>query len=767
MIVIYAEKADVGNKIAAALGGFTLPGGKEINYKNRAANEDAIKRLQRSQGYLDTTFQGKPCRVTWGYGHLYALQDVPAYDPAYKSWRARPVCFIPEQFKLQPTKGSTESFTKTLDRQRSIVKDLFKKADYVINATDYDREGELIFAYVCEASGYRKPFYRVLFTSQTEEGIQKAFDNLIDSKDVKNIEYAGRARSIYDWLIGVNMSTQMTLRFPGNNVLSIGRVQTPVLKMLVDREEAITTFVPKFSWNIRGTFKVNRESYTGLYKGNGEMTKADADGILAAISGHPGTVTKLEKKKSKREVPLLYSQTTLQMDASKYFGYTAKDTLDAAQFLYENGYASYPRTKSQHLTDDMVPEVVRTLKKLTAVPDYEKYLAGHTISPAGKFFDSSKVISHFAIIPTGEIPGKLTTTQKNVYDLIVWSLIRAIYSDAIIEKTSVVTTVDGKYDFQSSGTTIVDPGWLAVSVKTKETILPALAIGTSYPGAYEGKETKTEPPKRYDDGSLVKAMKTAGKDLDDAEFRAILANPDVEGIGTDATRAEIIETLLRRGYAERRGKVFYATQKGIDLIHNIPVPDMMSPEFTARMEQSLSKIEKGILAYPDFLKQVYEQTRDWSNQIAKYKGGSGLAATGTSKHVSFTAPAFGGDEDDDGGFAPEKKRKSTPKKTGTTRPTVAKKTLTSSDMTCPMCKNKILHGPKGWYCSNRECRFQIYETMLTHELTEKEVSALLKKGQTGIIKDFVSKKTGKPFSAKLTLDQVSGNIGFAFDNARR
>jgi len=763
MIVIYAEKADVGNKIAAALGGFSLPNGTKITYRNRAANEDGIKKLQRSQGYLDTTFRGKPCRVTWGYGHLYALQDVPAYDPAYKSWRARPVCFIPEEFKLQPTRGSTESFTRILDRQRGIVKDLFKKAEYVINATDYDREGELIFAYVCEASGYRKPFYRVLFTSQTEEGIQKAFDNLIDAKDVRNIEYAGRARSIYDWLIGMNMSTQMTLRFPGNNVLSIGRVQTPVLKMLVDREEAIAAFVPKFSWNIKGVFQVGKESYTGLYKGAGEMTKADADGILAAVHSHPGIVTKLEKKKSKREVPLLYSQTSLQIDASKYFGYTAKETLDAAQFLYENGYASYPRTKSQHLTDDMVPEVVRTLKKLATVPDYEIYLTGKTISPAPKFFDSSKVISHFAIIPTGEIPKKLTTAQKNIYDLIVWSLIRTIYLDAVIEKTSVVTTVDGKYDFQSSGTTIVDPGWLAVSVKAKETILPALTMGSSYLGTYEGKETKTEPPKRYDDGSLVKAMKTAGKDLDDAEFRAILADPDVEGIGTDATRAEIIETLLRRGYIERKGKTFYATQKGTDLIHNIPVPDMMSPEFTARMEQNLSKIEKGTLSYSDFLKQVYEQTRDWSNQIAKCKGSGGLTAAGTAKRVSLAAPAFG--DGDDGGFAPAKKRTSTAKKPS--EMTAKKTTATSGDMECPVCKNKILHGPKGWYCSNRECKFQIFGTMLSHELTEKEIAALLKKGQTSVIKDFVSKKTGKPFSARLTLDWANGNIGFAFDNTRR
>lgn len=740
MVVIYAEKADVGNKIAAALGGFRLPDGTQITFANRAAHEEDIKKLQRKQGYLDITFKGEPCKVTWGYGHLYALQDVPEYDPAYKSWRARPVCFIPEKFKLHPTTSNLANFNTMLDRQRAIVKGLLHKADYVINATDYDREGELIFAYVCEASGYRKPFYRVLFTSQTEEGIQHAFDNLIESKDVKNIEYAGRARSIYDWLIGMNMSTQMTLRFPGNSVLSIGRVQTPVLKMVVDREEAIKSFVPKISWNIKGTFQAGTDSYSGLYKGNGDMTKPDADSLLAAIKGYPGTVTKLEKKKTKREVPLLYSQTSLQIDASKYFGYTAKDTLDAAQYLYENGFASYPRTKSQHLTDDMVGDVVKTLKALMAMPEYKKYLDGMPLKPGAKFFNSSKVISHFAIIPTGELPKGLNAVQKNVYDLIVWSLIRTIYPDAILEKTSVTTTVDGKYDFQTSGSVVVNAGWMVVNVSTKETMLPVITDGATYPGTYEGKETKTEPPKRYDDGSLVKAMKTAGKDLDDAEFRAILSDPDVEGIGTDATRAEIIETLLRRGYIERKGKQFWATEKGISLIHSIPVPDMMSPEFTARMEQALSKIEKGTLAYDDFLRQIFAQTKDWSSQIAEYKGSGAFAAP------SSPASGAGGGSKPKGG--------------------AAESAVPNADETCPTCGHKVLHGKYGWFCSNRECHFQISATILSHDLTDKEVAAILKKGKTGVINNFVSKKTGKKFSARLVLNPETNRIDFAFENKR-
>lgn len=761
MYLIYAEKADIGSRIAAALDGFTLPSGELITFRNLKAREKEVKNFQRKQGYLDITFRGEASKVTWGYGHLYGLQDVPEYNIAYKSWRTRPTCFIPDNFQLHATSSGSESFDRILDTQRRIVKDLLKKADHVICATDYDREGELIFAYVCEASGYKKPFSRVLFTSTTEEGLQKAFDSLIPSSEVQNVERAGRARSIYDWLIGTNLSTQMTLRCPGNGVLSVGRVQTPVLKMVVDREEEIAAFVPKISWNIKGTFKTPDGEYTGLCKGNGNLSRTDAESLVASIRGQSGTVTKLEKKKSKREVPLLYSQTTLQMDANKYFGYTAKQTLDAAQYLYDNGYASYPRTKSQHLTDDMKGDAVKILRNLSSHPDYHKFLDGVALSPAPKFFDSSKVISHFAIIPTTDIPDSLAPEHKNVYDLIVWSLIRTIYPDAVLEKTSVVTTVDGKHEFISSGISIVEPGWLAVNVKTKETFLPDIRSGASYPGVYEGKETKTEPPKRYDDGSLVKAMKTAGKDLDDAAFRAILADPDVEGIGTDATRAEIIETLVRRQYIERRDKKFYATEKGSFLVHNIPVPDMMSAEFTARMEQSLSRIEKGELDYDAFLNGIYEQTRTWCDAVAACSVADrpGIAAVysggGPTGAVVFGHPEVSGETSSSTSAG------STAAKSAGTK-SVARKISSAKALKCPKCGGSLTKGPKAWNCDNPSCDFHIFFTLLEHKLKDKEVRALVAKRETDIIKDFVSKRTGKQFSAKLKLNKETWKIDFIF-----
>lgn len=758
MTLIYAEKADVAAKIAAALSGFRLPDGTMITMKNVVALKKEVQRYQNSVGHLEITYKGEAYTVTWGAGHMYCLADVPAYDPSYKSWRVRPTCFIPEEFKLQPTSHSLPFFQKILDKQRRIIKEMLRKADKVINATDDDREGELIFAYICDVNNFHKPFWRIHLDSQTESGIKDAFNALIPSAKVQTVIDAGRARSIYDWVIGTNMTTQMTLRYPGNDVLSIGRVQTPVLKMIVDREEAIASFVPKISWNIRGNFKAGSEEYQGLCKGSGDWSKKDADNILMEIKGHPGVITKLEKEQVKKEIPLLYSQTTLQIDGSKYFGYTGKETLDIAQALYENGYTTYPRSESQYLTDDMEATVIKTLESLATMPEYAPFLKGRPITPAAKFFDTKKVKSHYAIIPTGEIPSRLTAEQKNIYDLIVWSLIRTIYPKAILEKTSVVTTVDKKYDFTTSGSTIIDPGWMAVNVKSKETILPALSLGASYPGVYEGKETQTKPPERYDDGSIIAAMKTAGKDLDDAELKAILSDPSVNGIGTSATRAEIVETLVRRNYVTRQGKgkikSFYATEKGINLIHSIPVPDLLSAEFTARMEQNLSKIEDGTLKYEDFISMIFKQTNEWCEMVKRSSSGAFATASTSSGGIFGAAPL---DEDEPDLSVTKSSKKSSP---STMRKSSSK--TSTKELMCPVCGNPLRKGPKAWNCTSETCEFHIFTTMLSHSLTDKEIEALINKGKTPTINNFVSKKTGKTFSASLILDPADNSIKFSF-----
>lgn len=743
MLVIYAEKADVANKIAAALCGFRLPDGTYINFKNLAAHKKDVEKFQRKQGYLDITFKGEPCKVTWGYGHLYGLKDVFAYDPSLKAWKNRPSCFVPERFELQPTKSNLPAFEKLLNQQRSIAKKLLNSADHIINATDDDREGELIFAYVCEASGCKKPFQRVHFTSQTESGIKEAFDNLIPSSVVKSVEMAGRARSIYDWLIGTNLTTRMTLKINDGEVWSVGRVQSLVLKMLGDREKTIRDFVSTPFWNIKATFTTDDgKTYPGTYQEEKIKDKAKADAILADVKGQDGKVIDVKDKTTKKEVPLLYSQSALQIDANKAFGYAAKDTLQIAQNLYDNGFVTYPRTKSMYLNDDMRPTVINVLKSLMDVPQYAPYLTGKAIVPADKFFDSKKVESHFAIIPTGTIPVSLNKEEQNIYDLICYSLIRTIYPEAILSNTTISTDVKG-FIFLSKGTAIVEPGWMAVAYKSKETLLPAVKSGDHVTGVYENKEGKTEPPKRYDDATLVAAMRTAGKDLEDQELRKILADPKVEGIGTEATRADIIETLVRRKYAERRGKSFYVTDKGLQLLEQLPAIDMLSPEFTARMEQKLSAIADGSLNYNDFLDEVIQQTREWCAAVDALKVSAPAAA---STKTTYCAPPL--DEEELAGASSPKSKTSKIKEVGV----------------CPMCGQSVLSGKKGYFCKNQEdCRFGIGKVICSHTLTDSEVKTLLSKGKTALIKNFVSKKSGKEFSAHLVLDDSDGSVHFSFE----
>ena len=563
MLVIYAEKQDMGAKIAAALDGIRLPIGTKVSLASLPKFAKQVKSLQSSQGFLDITFNGEPTKVTWGFGHLYGLKNAVDYNKDYSQWKKLPECFIPAKYELRPISHTEKIFADRNDKQRAIVKKLFNEADMIINSTDDDREGECIFAYVYEQSCTKKktPYQRVRFTSQTEAGIKDAFAHLIPSADCKNIELAGRARAIYDWLIGANLTAQFTIKNPGNGVLSVGRVQTTVLKMIVDREKKARDFKSSKFWTVAGDFTtINDEDYHGEHEKKRFDTQAEAEAIVAKVKGCPAVVTAIESKKVKKDIPLLYSQTLLQMDANDKFGYTPDKTLEISQWLYEQGYTTYPRTKSQYLNDDMEPVVIKLLKGLTPLPEFNKYLAGKKLTPRKSFFDTSKVDSHFAIIPTEKIPdiASLTTEQKNIYTMIAYSVIRMIYEDAIVENTTVTTTVNGE-NFISKGTVVAVAGWMAVEHKTKEELLPALSKSEEVAAAFKTSEGETKPPARYTDKTILAAMKSAGKDLEDAELKKILADPSVNGIGTDATRAEILKTLTAREYIFRKGKTIYAT----------------------------------------------------------------------------------------------------------------------------------------------------------------------------------------------------------------
>ena len=618
MTVIIAEKEDMAAKIAAALDCITLPSGKKITTRTLAGNEKDVKRLQSSQGYIDIRFEGKPCKVTWALGHLYGLKDVFNYNKDYKSWSARPIVFIPEKFELQPIVSNVVFFEQKNKKQRDKIKELFSKADIVINATDDDREGEVIFSYIHEATKYKKTVERVKLVKTTEEGIRTAFRERFPASKRRTLELAGRARNIYDWLIGTNLTTQFTVKNPGNGVLSVGRVQTTVLKMIVERDQAISNFVSKPFWRVKAQFiTTGKESYEAIHEKERFDTREDAEKLLSTLNGKNGVVTNIISKSAERTTPLLYSQTLLAIEANKQFGYTAEKTLQISQWLYEQGYTTYPRTKSQVLNDDMLREVIRILEGLKVVAKYKTFL-NRPLTPHKKYFNSAKVDSHYAIIPTEKIPTTLTNEQNNIYNLIACSLIRTIYPDAVIENTTITTTVD-KEQFISKGSMIVEYGWLVVGEKIKEEFLPALTKGDNVNGEYEIREGKTNPPKQYNDASILSSMVSAGRNLDDDELKKILATESVNGIGTDATRANIIETLIKREYIERKAKTITATEKGIDFITFFPVEELKSAAFTAEMEKRLSDIEKGTEKFEDFIKDIKEQTAEWCYLIHRAK----------------------------------------------------------------------------------------------------------------------------------------------------
>ena len=720
MITILAEKPDVGNKIAAALDRITLASGKEVTFAALKANERAVKAQQANDGYLKIRFQGEDCCVTWGFGHLAQLKDAGDYDPAYRNWRKMPLPFIPAAYELKlRTDGS--SFDARTKKQFALIKKLFSGSDRIINATDFDREGEVIFSYIYELAGCTKPVQRVCFASQTEEGITDAFAHLKTRDEVKNIELSGRMRGIADWVVGINLTVAMTLkqRVRGE-VLSIGRVQTPTLNMLVERELAIRNFKPETYWTLDAAFTTKAgRTYHATHKTKRFDDRSAVDAILRKIDGKSGAVTEITEKKEEKNPPQLYSLSALQMDANAKFGMTLKQTLDAAQALYDGGYTTYPRTDSRYLTEDMVPTVNRVLDSLKKDPVYAPLIEGRPRSFAKwRYFDNKKVESHFAIIPTTVRPKNLTGYQAKIYDLISRSVICMLYGKAVLLKTAVTTAVDGE-DFVSNGSTIIDPGYMAVTGQEKEAILPQLHVGDEVTGTYETKEKQTEPPKRYTDKTLLAAMIAAGKDLKDEELRKILADPSVAGIGTPATRDAIIETLLKRGYAERSKKTLSATDKGIALIRALPIEALRSPALTAKWEKRLHEIERGAERAEDFRSDIERSVAVWCREIGAAPVADGL------KTVQAEA----------------------------------------EPIPCPVCGKPMRKQSWGYGCSGYKdgCRFSVGR-ICGKLLTESQLKKLLTARDTGLLRGFKS-KSGKPFSAHLLLDE-SNKIVFRFEEKK-
>lgn len=819
MIAIYAEKFDVGVKISASLGGFDFEGTR-VTMANVENLKERLEKTVKRQGFINVSFEGQDYTVTWGQGHMCGLKQAYDYNPEYKSWGAMPMPFIPPTYEIKIREGIDRETRRPtgqpdpwVSRQLDIVRDIFDQSEYIINATDDDREGETIFAYVYEILGCAKTYRRMIIDSQTESGLRKALLNTKPSADVKNIEAAGRGRGIADWVVGANLSAIMSLKYGGGNVLSIGRVQTPVLKLIVDREKAILSFVSHPFWYLEGTFTTGEgKTYTGKHEEAQIEKKEDAEAILQKIQGKPGVITSYKKEPIKKEVPFLYSFTTLAKAATKKYGFTSAETKDIAQNLYQAGYITYPRTVSQHLTDDMQNDVDEALDMLAQYSEeYKSYI---DLVPKGsrnytkRHFNSKLVKSHFAIIPTNVAPSNLTANQAKIYDLVARSLIKIIFKPASGERTKIVTTVEEE-NFKTSGTIITDEQWLVVDKEMGgEDLLPVLHEGDSVSGEYDIKEGKTQPPKRYDDDTIMTAMCTAGKDIDDEELKQILADTGDGGIGTSATRDAIIETLMMRKYTERKGngkiKSIFPTELGMKLIDILPVDEIKSAKATAEWENRLRKIESGEDTLEDFVAGMEDITKKWVQEVQEAEGAELVKS---DKGTNYVCPRCGkpinkyswgyacsGYKKDD----PEACRFAigydisgvtitdkdvddlfTKKKTDRFIRGFSKKDspdkydafLTIEEggklgrtwdvgINCPLCGKPITVGKKGWGCSGWKegCKVTVWNEICGKKISDTDKRALLTKRQTKVIKGFI-KKDGTSFDTMLVLGD-DGKVSF-------
>lgn len=557
----------------------------------------------KGKGYLE----GSRYVVTWALGHLVTLAEPDDYDPRLKEWRMEDLPMLPEKMKLKVIKQSSQQF--------HVVRELMKRGDIdnLIIATDAGREGELVARWIMEQAHWKKPFQRLWISSQTDNAIRDGFKNLQPGRAYNNLYDAAVCRAEADWLVGLNVTRTLTCKF--NAQLNAGRVQTPTLAMMVAREQEIKTFVPRPYWTIRAAFG----DYSGEWRGGSGariFDKQQADDILARVQGQTGTVKEVKKEAKSEPPPLAYDLTELQRDANRRFNWSAHKTLDVLQDLYErHKLVTYPRTDSRYITSDIVPTLPLRLKGMNTGPysALVKPLLGQAPKPGKRFADDSKVSDHHAIIPTEQALdlSRLDADERKLYDLIARRFIAVLYPHYRYDQTTLITSMQGE-EFYSKGRVVTDQGWrLAQNApperdEIEEDQLPEQTLTAHEKGekvqvksARLGKH-QTKPPARYNEATLLTAMEHCGKMVEDEELREALKG---SGLGTPATRAEIIEKLIHTSYIERHGKELVPTSKGIQLIGLVP-PALRSPELTAQWEQRLADIARGKGKKAEFMSDI-------------------------------------------------------------------------------------------------------------------------------------------------------------------
>ena len=642
--------------------------------------------------------EGNGYQVTWTFGHLCTLKEPHDYTPMWKSWSLSALPMIPPRFgiKLIPDKGIAKQF--------AVIEQLMQKADSIINCGDAGQEGELIQRWVMQKAKAQCPVKRLWISSMTDEAIREGFRQLKDQDDYQPLYLAGLSRAIGDWILGMNATRLYTLKYGQNRqVLSIGRVQTPTLALIVNRQKEIDSFVPEPYWVLSTIY---RDTVFTATKGK-FLEKEKGEEFLQTITGKPFTVTSVQKKNGTEAPRQLYDLTSLQVDCNRKFGMSAEQTLNIIQSLYERKYTTYPRVDTQYLSDDIYPKCPTILNGLKGYEQYTQPLAGTKLTKSKKVFDSSKVTDHHAIIPTGVPAQGLTDMERHVYDLITRRFISVFYPDCKFATTTVLGQVED-VELKATGKTILSLGWREVYAKDaavevqpndeenkgdEERTLPTFVEGESGDHQPTLTEKWTTPPKYYTEATLLRAMETAGKFVEDEELRAALKE---NGIGRPSSRASIIETLFKRHYIRRERKNLVATATGIELIDTIKEELLKSCELTGIWEKKLRDIEHKRYDAGQFVEELKQQIREIVNDVM---------TDNSNRHVTVTT-----DED------LKKKKTKKPatearkpateasKKTSASKKTASESPHAASDeligKPCPLCgQGTIIKGKTAYGCS--------------------------------------------------------------------
>ena len=715
--LIIAEKPSVGEDLARV-----LPG----PFKKKAGTGEKRSRALEGPDHI----------ISWAIGHLVSLANPEEYDEKFKKWRMADLPIVPTKFKLEVRDERSQ-------KQMKVVREYLRsdEVDLVVNACDAGREGELIFAYLYEKAGSKKPVERLWLSSMTESAMREALENLRPASEFALLEEAARSRSEADWIVGMNATRAATIRLRSSfdGAVSLGRVQTPTLAILTRREEEIRAFIPEAYWLVDAKFAADDgRKYEGRYHAGAKPRiekQASADEIVAAVKGQRGKITKLDKTKKTEKPAMLYDLTSLQRDANTRFGFSAKRTLGAAQRCYEEHKAlTYPRTNSRYLTSDMVDEIKPTAEQVGRDSEYTaaaEYVTGLDLLPLSRVVNDEKVGDHHAIIPTNAEHklDKMGPDDRRIYDLVVRRFLAIFHPDAEFENTRVETTVS-EHVFRTRGKVLIVPGWrgvygeLADGAKSaaeedegRDQTLPKLELDEEVDTTeVEALEKETKPPRRYSDASLLGAMETAGKLVDDDELREAMKE---SGIGTPATRAAIIERLIDVGYIEREGRALVPTEKGMNVIRLLDGHPLTQPALTGEWEHRLGEIQEGTETRKKFMADIKEFAVGTINELDT-----------SLKDVKIPRANLG---------------------------------------PCPVCGADIIENRKGYSCWAREdpgCGFVIWKGKVGKQLPAAIARELITTGRTEKQIAGFKGRSGRSFRAKLALQQSEeGKWRVEFDEA--